>query len=76
MKAKYNARRAILAALMEGRHLSQLDCGEFMVEDMRTVISHLKGEYEQTHDLKSIWIKTPVRGSRIKEYHLEKRTTI
>ena len=35
---KYNARKAILAALLEGRHLSQMDCAEFMVEDMRTPV--------------------------------------
>lgn len=71
--AKYNARRAILAALMNGRHLSQMDCREFMIEDMRTPISHLKEKYQDTHDLKSQWIKSPVRGARIKEYWLEAR---
>lgn len=71
--AKYNAHRAILAALMNGRHLSQMDCREFMIEDMRTPISHLKEKYQDTHDLKSQWIKSPVRESRIKEYWLEAR---
>lgn len=70
---RFNAKKAILEALIEGRHLSQMDCKEFMVEDMRTPISHLKGEFPETHELKSIWITTPVRGSRIKEYWLEKR---
>ena len=70
---KYNARKAILDALMNGRHLSQMDCYEFQVEDMRTPISHLKPEFEDTHDLKSRWIKTPVRQTRIKEYWLEAR---
>lgn len=70
---KYNARKAILNALLGGRHLSQMDCREFMVEDMRTPISHLKPHYQETHDLKSKWIKTPVRGARIKEYWLESR---
>lgn len=69
-EAKYNAKKAILEALMGGRHLSQLDCKEFMVEDMRTPISHLKGEGKlpESHELKSVWIVSPVRGSRIKEY--------
>ncbi len=31
---KYNARKAILNALLGGRHLSQMDCREFKVEDM------------------------------------------
>ena len=70
---KYNATAAILAALKDGRHLSQMDCREFQIEDMRTPISHLKPRYEDTHELKSVWIKTPVRGARIKEYWLEAR---
>ena len=70
---KYNATLAILNALKGGRHLSQMDCREFMVEDMRTYVSHLKPRYEDTHALKFKWIKTPVRGARIKEYWLESR---
>ena len=73
MLPKYNATRAILAALMNGRHLSQMDCEEFMVEDMRTPISHLKERFQDTHDLKFKWITTPVRRARIKEYWLEAR---
>lgn len=71
--AKYNARQAILSALMDGRHLSQMDSREFMVEDMRTPISHLKPKFQDTHILKTSWIRTPVRGARIKEYWLEAR---
>ena len=71
--AKYNARKAILNALLDGRHLSQMDCREFMVEDMRTPVSHLKPKYKDTHVLKCKWIKSPVRGARIKEYWLESR---
>ena len=71
--SKYIARREILSALFEGRHLSQMDCREFLVEDMRTNISHLKDKFRDTHDLKTKWITTPVRGARIKEYWLEKR---
>lgn len=48
-----------------------MDCKEFMVEDMRTPISHMKDDYQSTHDLKSRWIVTPVRNVRIKEYWLE-----
>lgn len=71
---KYNAKKAILNALMDGRHLSQMDCREFMVEDMRTPVSHLKPKYKDTHVLKYRWIKSPVRGARIKEYWLEQRS--
>jgi hypothetical protein len=70
-KEKYNARRAILNALINGRHLSQMDCREFQVEDMRTPVSHLRPNFKDTHDLKFKWITTPVRGRRIKEYWLE-----
>lgn len=70
---KYNATKAILNALLEGRHLSQMDCREFQVEDMRTPVSHLKPRYNATHTLQSKWIVTPVRGARIKEYWLTKK---
>ena len=73
MTQKYNARKAILNALLSGRHLSQMDCHEFQVEDMRTPVSHLKPHYQDTHDLKTKWITTPVRNARIKEYWLERR---
>lgn len=72
-KSKYNATKAILNALIEGRHLSQMDSREFMVADMRTPISHLRSRYQGTHVLKTKWITTPVRGARIKEYWLDKR---
>ena len=72
-KKKYIAKQAILSALMDGRHLSQMNCREFMVEDMRTNISHLKPKFQETHNLHTKWIKTPVRGARIKEYWLEAR---
>lgn len=71
---KYNARKAILSALLEGRHLSQMDCAEFMVEDMRTPISHMRELFEETHELKTRWFFTPGRRSHIKEYWLEKRS--
>lgn len=71
---KYNARKAILNALLDGRHLSQMDTCEFQVEDMRTPISHLKPLYEATHNLKTKWITTPVRKVRIKEYWLEQKS--
>ena len=34
---RYIATKAILNALKDGRQLSQLDCEEFKVEDMRTI---------------------------------------
>lgn len=70
----YSARKAILNALYEGRILSQLDCREFKVEDMRTPISHLKKQFNATHELKWRWQVTSVNKARIKMYWLEKRT--
>ena len=70
---KYIAKKAILEALLNGRHLSQMDCREFQVEDMRTNICHLKGRFPDTHILRKEWIVTPVRKARIKSYWLEKK---
>lgn len=70
---KHIAIRAIYEALLEGRHLSQMDCREFQIEDIRTPISHLRPRYQDTHELKTEWIITPVRGARIKSYWLEKK---
>lgn len=68
---KYIAKKAILEALLNGRHLSQMDCREFQIEDMRTPISHLKNHFQDTHELRTEWIVTPVRKARIKSYWLE-----
>lgn len=70
---KYIAKKAILEALLNGRHLSQMDCREFQIEDMRTPISHLKNHFQDTHELRTEWIVTPVRKARIKSYWLEKK---
>lgn len=67
---RYIATKAILNALKDGRQLSQLDCEEFKVEDMRTIVSHLKPKYQDTHDLQFVWITTPVLNRRIKLYWL------
>lgn len=69
---KYSATKAILAALYNGRHLSQMDCREFRIEDMRTYMSHLKKEWAKTHVLRSEWFTSPVRKSHLKSYWLEK----
>jgi hypothetical protein len=67
---RYIATKAILNALKDGRQLSQLDCEEFKVEDMRTIVSHLKPKFQDTHDLQFVWITTPVLNRRIKLYWL------
>ena len=71
-KQKYIAKRAIFEALTKGRRLSQMDCREFEVEDMRTPISHMKEDFRANgFQVKSEWIQTP-KGRRIKEYWLER----
>ncbi len=71
---KYIARQAIFEALTGGRKLSQMDCREFEVEDMRTPISHMKERIDNAgFNLHTRWIQTP-KGRRIKEYWLVKRT--
>lgn len=73
MDNKYNARKAIFEALTGGRKLSQMDCREFEVEDMRTPISHMKDKIDNAgYALNSQWIKTP-KGRRIKEYWVVKQ---
>ena len=70
---KYIARQAIFEAMTGGRKLSQMDCREFEVEDMRTPMSHMKDRFEAAgFTLNSQWIQTP-KGRRIKEYWLERR---
>ena len=70
---KYIARQAIFEAMTGGRKLSQMDCREFEVEDMRTPMSHMKDRFEEAgFTLNSQWIQTP-KGRRIKEYWLERR---
>ena len=70
---KYIARQAIFEAMTEGRKLSQMDCQEFEIEDMRTPMSHMKDRFLSAgYKLNSQWIQTP-KGRRIKEYWLERR---
>lgn len=67
---KYIARQAIFEAMTGGRKLSQMDCREFEIEDMRTPVSHMKDRFAAAgYHLNSQWILTP-KGRRIKEYWL------
>lgn len=72
MKSNYNARLAIYQALTNGRHLSQMDCAEFEIEDMRTRVSHMQDDFTSAgFTLRKKWIQTP-KGRRVKEYWLER----
>lgn len=75
-KDRYIATHAIFSALTGGKKLSQMDCREYEVEDMRTPISHMKDKFDKAgYNLHSQWIKTP-KGRRIKEYWLTRKTSI
>lgn len=64
----FSATKRIFNALVNGRRLSQMDCKEFEIEDMRTPISHMKNElWSNGFDIQSQWIETP-KGRRIKQY--------
>jgi hypothetical protein len=70
---KFIARQAIFEAMTGGRKLSQMDCREFEIEDMRTPMSHMKERFNEAgYDLHSQLILTP-KGRRIKEYWLERK---
>ena len=70
---KFIARQAIFEAMIGGRKLSQMDCREFEIEDMRTPMPHMKERFNEAgYDLHSQWILTP-KGRRIKEYWLERK---
>lgn len=70
-KQKYIAKQAIYNAMTNGRRVSQMDCREFEIEDMRTPVSHMKDRFREAgYVVKSEWIRTP-KGRRIKEYWLE-----
>lgn len=71
-KAQESAKAAIFNAMMNGRKVSQLDCREFRVEDMRTPVSRLRYQIFKDslpYEIADRWIKTP-GGRRIKEYWL------
>ena len=66
-----NARREIYHHLILGGKVSQLDCHAYEVEDMRTIVSHLKRRlFEDGYQVLSRWIVTK-NGKRIKEYRAE-----
>lgn len=67
-KAKYGK---VLTALLAGRHISELDAKEFEVCEVRTPIHQVKPFFEGEYILRWKWITT-LKGSRIKEYWLER----
>lgn len=70
-----SATEQILQDLKNGRKVSQLDCREYGIEDMRTIISHLgtDGKFAGWI-LRTEWFTTEVRKSRLKRYWLEAMT--
>lgn len=71
-KAQESAKAAIFNAMLKGRKVSQMDCKEFRIEDMRTPVSRLRDKIwreQLPYEIADQWIKTP-GGSRIKQYWL------
>lgn len=70
----YFGKEAIFQALCAGRHISQLNCREFRIEDVRTPVSHLAKRIEAAGmKLCTKKITSPVTGAWLKEYWLEKK---
>ena len=70
-------KQAIFNALCQGRHISQLDCREFRIEDVRTPVSHLAKRIEDAGlKLCKRKITSPVTGAWLHEYWCEKRETV
>ena len=71
---KYNATQAIYNALCNGRHLSQLNCREFQIEDMRTPVSHMRDRIDAAGlKLCKRRFPSPVTGASLCEYWCEKK---
>lgn len=67
-------KQAIFNALCAGRHISQLNCREFRIEDVRTPVSHLSKRIEAAGlKLCTKKITSPVTGAWLKEYWCEKK---
>lgn len=72
--ARYNAQKAILEAMLGGRHISFLDSQEFKICEMHTAICYIRKHIESKglpYELKGEWFEF-APGKRAKMYHIEK----
>lgn len=74
---RYIAKKAIFAALMQGRRISLLNSKEFKVSEMHTQMHCIRTDIEDKAlpvELNSRWIECGTAGKRCKEYWLEEKT--
>lgn len=72
--ARYNAKKAILQAMIDGRHISFLDSGEFKVSEMHTQMHCIARDIEKKnlpYILHREWFEF-APGKRAKMYHITK----
>ena len=72
--ARYNARKAIFNAMVEGRHISLADSKEFQVSQMHTQVCFIRkaiADKSLPYEMQSRWINLGPNKRRVKEYWLE-----
>lgn len=70
---RYIAQKAILEAMLKGRHISFLDSAEFKICEMHTAICYIRKHIEAKqlpYELKGEWFEF-APGKRAKKYHIE-----
>ena len=72
---RYIAKKAIFAAMEQGREISLLDSVEFEVSQMHTQISGIRKDIREKglpYRMKDRWIEFGKHGKRCKAYRLER----
>ena len=73
---RYNAKKAVFEAMLQGRKVSFLDSREFEVSEFHTTICKIRKDIDTKSlpwELKDRWISFGKYGKRCKEYWLERR---
>lgn len=73
---RYNAKKAVFEAMLQGRKVSFLDSREFEVSEFHTTICKIRKDIDSKSlpwELKDRWISFGKYGKRCKEYWLEWR---
>ena len=74
---RYNAKKAIFDAMMNGRRISFLDSAEFEVSEMHTQMHCIRKDIEDKnlpYTLKDEWMEFGKHGKRCKRYWLEAKS--
>lgn len=72
---RYNGKKAIFNAMVQGRHISLENSMEFAISQMHSQMCYIRKDIEDKnlpYVLRSKWIASGKFGKRIKEYWLEK----